>query len=417
MTTLTTVGFGDRTPFTNSEKVFSIFAELAGSIIFGIIAGSMGALAMSTKMSDREMKYERERLDEFLKIKRISKDLRIKVQAQFDNYFDQKSVFDETAIMERLPPKHRKELLMEMYREHLATCPLLKGMEESIVSKLCLRMNPYLGLRGDCIVKEGDVGEEMYMVLRGRIKLISERHRLYNGRCWLDGAFFGELAVLGAGAGPEQNRHVYTAEAERQSDCVFISQSVLDTLQILHPTFKAKMRTMAIKRARRFGYGERLDDGSTGYESPPESPTRGRPSVVVDLTPSAATMDARSVSQDLDESMATALDTSAWRSRATSGVQELGHPIAGGRESRQFLNLPSNNSRSTLAALDSPSGLDRASSSQLQRGMTREISGSPAQKGDTQDEVRMLRQEVAVLSDLMRLSLAAQQAPTQSINL
>jgi len=39
------VGFGDRTPFTNSEKVFSILAELAGSIIFGIIAGSMGALA------------------------------------------------------------------------------------------------------------------------------------------------------------------------------------------------------------------------------------------------------------------------------------------------------------------------------------------------------------------------------------
>ena len=45
VTTLTTVGFGDRTPFTNSEKVFSILAELAGSIIFGIIAGSMGALA------------------------------------------------------------------------------------------------------------------------------------------------------------------------------------------------------------------------------------------------------------------------------------------------------------------------------------------------------------------------------------
>jgi hypothetical protein len=161
VTTLTTVGFGDRTPFTNSEKVFSIFTELAGSIIFGIIAGSMGALAMSTKMSDREMKYERERLGEFLKIKRISKPLRAKVQAQFDNYFDQKSVFDEATIMERLPPKHRKELLMEMYREHLATCPLLKGMEESIVSKLCLRMNPYLALRGDRIVKEGDVGEEM----------------------------------------------------------------------------------------------------------------------------------------------------------------------------------------------------------------------------------------------------------------
>ena len=86
MLSLLQVGFGDRTPFTNAEKVFSILAELAGSIIFGIIAGSMGALAMSTKMSEREMMFERERLDEFLKLKRINKDLRRKVSEQMDNW-------------------------------------------------------------------------------------------------------------------------------------------------------------------------------------------------------------------------------------------------------------------------------------------------------------------------------------------
>ena len=46
VTTLTTVGYGDRTPATSAEKVFSIVAELAGCVIFGIIAGSLGALAM-----------------------------------------------------------------------------------------------------------------------------------------------------------------------------------------------------------------------------------------------------------------------------------------------------------------------------------------------------------------------------------
>ena len=80
------MGFGDRTPFTDVEKVFSILAELAGSIIFGIIAGSMGALAMSTKMSEREMQFERERLDEFLRLKRVNKQLRNQVSAQMDNW-------------------------------------------------------------------------------------------------------------------------------------------------------------------------------------------------------------------------------------------------------------------------------------------------------------------------------------------
>ena len=94
------------------------------------------------------------------------------------------------------------------------------------------------------IVKEGDVGEEMYMVVRGTIKLASDSYELYNDRNWVDGAFFGELTVLGIGAGAEHNRHVYSASASVQSDCIFITQNSLDTLQLLYPTFKFKMRDM-----------------------------------------------------------------------------------------------------------------------------------------------------------------------------
>ena len=71
------------------------------------------------------------------------------------------------------------------------------------MTKLCLKMRPYLALEDDIIVKEGEVGEEMYMVVRGTIKLQSDTWRQYNERNWVDGAFFGELTVLGIGAGSE----------------------------------------------------------------------------------------------------------------------------------------------------------------------------------------------------------------------
>ena len=118
-------------------------------------------------------------------------------------------------------------------------------------------MRPYLALHNDMVVKEGEVGEEMYMIVRGSIKLQSHSWRLYNDRSWQDGAFFGELTVLGIGAGAEHNRHVYSATAAIDTECMFITQDSLDTLLILHPAFKNKMREMAVKRAQRFGYGER----------------------------------------------------------------------------------------------------------------------------------------------------------------
>eukprot|EP01043_Picozoa_sp_COSAG02_P050169 COSAG02_NODE_5127_length_4605_cov_2.189177_2_plen_274_part_00 len=129
-------------------------------------------------------------------------------------------------------------------------------------------MRPYLALQDDMVVKEGEIGEEMYMIVRGNIKLQSISWRLYNERSWQDGAFFGELTVLGIGAGTEHNRHVYSATAATNSECIFVTQDAMDTLQILHPSFKSRMREMAVKRAQRFGYGERAEQ--IAYTATPE---------------------------------------------------------------------------------------------------------------------------------------------------
>ena len=128
------VGYGDKTPFTNAEKVFAILCELAGCIIFGIIAGSLSSVAMTETLAEQETKVERTRLYEFLKHKRISQQLQAEVMSQMENFFETKSVFDEQEILDRLPPKHRKALLMEMYRTHLQNCPLMRGLEEGVVS-------------------------------------------------------------------------------------------------------------------------------------------------------------------------------------------------------------------------------------------------------------------------------------------
>lgn len=130
------VGYGDKTPYTNSEKVFAILCELAGCIIFGIIAGSLSSVAMTETLAQQEIKVQTARLSEFLKHKQVSYSLQLEVTSQMDNYFETKSVFDEQEILDRLPPKHRKALLLEMYQRHVQNCPLMKGLEEGIVSLL-----------------------------------------------------------------------------------------------------------------------------------------------------------------------------------------------------------------------------------------------------------------------------------------
>ena len=222
VTTLTTVGFGDRAPTTDNEKMLSILCELAGSVIFGIIAGSLGALAMSESLSHHEIKMKRKQLEEFMHFKKVPQRRRKEFVNQLDNWFTKKSVFDEEQILGYLPPKHRKELLMSIYKPYLVQCPLLQGMELGVMSKLCLLMRPYLAVEGDEIVSEGEMGEEMYLIMRGAVKLQSKRFPAYNARTWEDGAFFGELTILLDSGHKSAKRHVYTATAIIETDCTYI---------------------------------------------------------------------------------------------------------------------------------------------------------------------------------------------------
>lgn len=99
--------------------------------------------------------------------------------------------------MRQLPNKFRKALLLSMYKPQLVRCPLFAGMPDAVITTVAMLMKPYLAVKDDDIFNEDEVGDEMFMIIHGEVKLISETHERFNGRIWVDGAFLGELPMLG----------------------------------------------------------------------------------------------------------------------------------------------------------------------------------------------------------------------------
>ena len=281
VTTLTTVGYGDRVPSTDSEKVVSILCELAGCVAFGVIAGSLSAIAMTESMTRLEIKQKINQLEELMQEKNVPMTLRHELSAQLSNWFEKKSVFDEEVLLSYLPPRQRKDLLITIYKPFLINCPLMQGLEWAVMSRLCLMMRPYLAVADDIICNEGEVGEEMYLIVRGTVRLESSRFPDYNTRSWEDGAFFGELPLLDCGGsdGGNSNHHVYTARALIETDCTYITQEDFEELNAQRPTLKVTMRKHALQRAKRFGTqaAERTLSGfSTSDVLLPQSPNAGQ---------------------------------------------------------------------------------------------------------------------------------------------
>ena len=87
----------------------------------------------------------------------VRKDMRQEIVQQMENFYKKKTVFDESSILGRLPPKFRKNLLLTMYRPQIIGCPLFTDLDDRIITRLAVMMNPYLAVAHDLIVREDDV--------------------------------------------------------------------------------------------------------------------------------------------------------------------------------------------------------------------------------------------------------------------
>ena len=87
--------YGDRTPNTDFEKITAILTELAGGIIFGILAGTLSTMLMQRSASEQRSEVKMEELREFLTSKHVDRELRKKVMLDMDTFFKKKSAKEE----------------------------------------------------------------------------------------------------------------------------------------------------------------------------------------------------------------------------------------------------------------------------------------------------------------------------------
>ena len=76
ITTLTTVGYGDRTATTEQEKIFSIFAQLIGGMVFGLLIGTLSKVMTASDAAEARIEEELELLKNWMLSKRVRLDLR-----------------------------------------------------------------------------------------------------------------------------------------------------------------------------------------------------------------------------------------------------------------------------------------------------------------------------------------------------
>ncbi|CAJ1365647.1 unnamed protein product [Effrenium voratum] len=188
-TTMTTVGYGDIHPRNDGERVYAIVAMIFGATMFGYIIGSIAAMAGQERGIEALTKKKLSLVRHFCEEQRVSENKVREVMRHYAFFYEERSPFNENALMMELPNWLRKKVSKHIHREALARLgvfagPQQKGLEGGPLPDwfTCWAMRilePQAVCAGELVInaEENSLVQELFLVFDGECEVEDQRNQ------------------------------------------------------------------------------------------------------------------------------------------------------------------------------------------------------------------------------------------------
>lgn len=203
--TMTTVGYGDIHPNTEYEIWFAVLAMLIGGFVFGLIIGRLGELAKRTNPAERHRQQKMAELNTIL-VTKTNPEITYSVRSFSMHHLREATGLDsEGILMSILPGGLRHDVAGAMHwldtvEGGLVTpgfcgnVPFFVGLSDRVMIAICMKLKRQLFYPPDeptgalqpmeelgpahFIMKEGDIGRDMFVVIKGLVVVEKEGKEL-----------------------------------------------------------------------------------------------------------------------------------------------------------------------------------------------------------------------------------------------
>lgn len=195
VTTIATVGYGDITPSTDVQRIYTIFVMMLGAGVYATVIGNIASILGNLDITKAAQMKKMAQVDSFLKARNIPADMRRRVRDYYMYIIDRGWGEDESLLLNDLPLSLRKEVKIQLHRSLLEKVPFLKGADPALVASLVFSLTPTIFLNGDTVFKKGEKGDCLYILSEGSVDILGSDDKtvLLNLQ---EGQFFGELALV-----------------------------------------------------------------------------------------------------------------------------------------------------------------------------------------------------------------------------
>jgi len=240
-TTLTTVGYGDITPTTDLEKVYSLLTMVAGLAFFGYLVGLLASIWSRRDPGRAEFNQNVDRLTQAVRATQLPPDLQRNIYDYYTYMWRERGWYDPSHFLNELPPTLRSEVAVYMKQDVLQGVELFQGADPAFCREIAGHLQWEVLTPGGVIFREGDSGDRMYFIVLGEVEILrgpEQRRADTMG----PGNFFGEIALFTEGV------RTASVRALTFTEVYWLSKAAFDRVAARYPSEVKPIETKARKR-------------------------------------------------------------------------------------------------------------------------------------------------------------------------
>ncbi|XP_032880055.1 potassium voltage-gated channel subfamily H member 7 isoform X2 [Amblyraja radiata] len=171
---LTSVGFGNVSPNTNSEKIFSICVMLIGSLMYASIFGNVSAIIQRLYSGTARYHMQMLRVKEFIRFHQIPNPLRQRLEEYFQHAWTYTNGIDMNMVLKGFPECLQADICLHLNQALLQNCKAFKGASKGCLRALAMKFKTTHAPPGDTLVHSGDILTALYFISRGSIEILKD---------------------------------------------------------------------------------------------------------------------------------------------------------------------------------------------------------------------------------------------------
>jgi CRP-like cAMP-binding protein len=244
--TLSTVGYGDITPYTALEKCLCLVWMVCGMNFVSFTIGSLSSMSSSLDLNENALSNKLSVIDEFAEDVNLTSSLRTKLKNSL-KYTTEKRGFswlEKLSLLVELPKNLRYEIAVAMHNGAARKLSFFISKDSGFIATVVPMLQPVRIEKGGLVYSVGDSADEIFFLVKGYVRIMY--HKEFVVGFISKGMHFGEIEVA------RKHPRRFNASTNSLCDLLVMNKKSITITQLEYPNIWAEIYAKALENERKY---------------------------------------------------------------------------------------------------------------------------------------------------------------------